>query len=386
MTDTYSLNIYSSAKDGKAYIGECTDLAAGWRRSIRVQGGFWEGSFSIVDQPLSVCQQFFYNYRFAHFAEKSGSDVTWEGFISKMRLDDSGFTPRLDVTVCGYVFTLNWRLVTAGDGATGYASTWITDIINTDVDAAFVTLGRIADNTLTVYRDNKFKSFVWDELQKIAGLGDANAIPWHVYVDVGQKLNYNAISNSPRYFVRGGVVRDWDADDYYSAVQGEYTNDSGASVTIAEITNASSIQRYGKRTYYLSLSGVTAAAAAAKAATILKESAIPRPHAVGSTEDLELVTESGEDLIESPWKIRPGVYRDAQNPVQPYTAVSSTDWLLSEGDFLVDEVEVSADSGISLRTSYADEADILEAQQEYQEEYKEEMKRAAKKKKKKEQG
>lgn len=384
MTDNYSLHVYSSATDGKSYRGDCTALASNWRRSIRSQGGFWAGSFSLIDQPLSVCQQFFYEYKWSHFVEKSGGDPTWEGYIGKMRLDDTGLKPRLDVDVKGYVFKLSWRLVTAGDGLTGNASAWITDILNTDIDTDFVVPGRIDTNTLSVYRDNEFKSYVWDEIQKITGLGDSNAIPWQAYVDVGQQLHYNAISNSPRYRVVSGVVRDWDEDDYYSAVQGEYTNNSGASVDIAESTNASSVLRYGKRTYYLSLSGVTADAAAAKAATVLKESAIPRAHPVGSTKYLELVTESGESLIESPWKVRPGVYRDAQNPVEPYRAVSSTDWLLSEGDFLVDEVEVSADGGISLRTSYADEADVLEAQEEYQEEYKDEMKRANKKKKRKE--
>jgi len=81
----------------------------------------------------------------------------------------------------------------------------------------------------------------------------------------------------------------------------------------------------------------------------------------------------------SPWRIRPGVYRDAQYPDR-MGVLTATDWLTNEADFLVDEVEV-ADGRILLKTSYYTEADILEAQEEYREEYRKQLRQARRRKK-----
>jgi hypothetical protein len=380
MISDYSLMLYSSAKDTKAPRGDITGMVSSWRRSIRLQGGFWTGQFTIDTEPLSVVQQIYYESLFDHFTERTGGDVTWEGFVYDMDLDDNKSAPRLDVTVCGYVFGMQWQIVSAGDATVGDASTWIRDIITTNADSLFVTPGRIDSNTLQVYRDTELEQYAWDEIQKITALGDANAMPWQCYVDTGQKVHYRQIPNTPQYRIVGGMKRRRSADEMFNSVVGTYTSNAGKATALTELTNASSITRYGKRQFYLALDGVTADAAAAKQAAILKESAFPRSRTVGSS-DLELFSLSGETMLYSPWRIRPGVYRDAQYP-DKMADLQATDWLTNTADFVVDEVEVS-DGQITLKTSYYTEADILEAQEEYREEYKKEFRKAKKKKRRK---
>src|SRR3990172_105740 len=159
MISDYSLMLYSSAKDGKAPRGDITGMVSSWRRSIRLQGGFWSGQFAIEAEPLSVIQQIYYESLYDHFTERTGGDVTWEGWVYDMSLDDSPARPRLDVTVCGYVFGMQWQIVSAGDATIGNASDWIRDIITTNVDTAFLVPGRIQENTLQVYRDTQLEQY-----------------------------------------------------------------------------------------------------------------------------------------------------------------------------------------------------------------------------------
>jgi len=275
---------------------------------------------------------------------------------------------------------MQWQIVSAGDATIGNASDWIRDIITTNVDTAFLVPGRIQENTLQVYRDTQLEQYAWDEIQKITLLGDANAMPWQTYVGVGQKVHYRPIPNAPQYRISSGMKRRRSANEMYNSIVGAYTNNAGNIVPLAEVQNASSVGRYSKRQFYLALDAVTAAAAAAKQNSILKESAYPRSRTIGSTA-LELFSLSGETMLYSPWRIRPGVYRDAQYPDRQ-AALGATDWLTNTSDFVVDEVEVS-DGNVTLKTAYYTEADILESQEEYQAEYRKEFKRAGRRRKKK---
>ena len=388
MTDpSYSLHLYSSVKAevAKSYKGDITRVADDWRRSWRLQGGCWAGSFSIVDQPYSYCQQFCHEAPFGHFVEKTGSDITWEGRITGIDFNRDHIAPRVDVDVTGYVFTLNDRIVEAGDDTSVNASTRISTIANSDADADtdFIVAGRIASNTLQVYNDTGLDQYAWDEIMKITSLGDADAMPWQAWVDIGQRFNYNKVENSPLYKVMGGIKIRWAADQFYNSVRGAYTNNRGRAITMTEATDSTSIGRYGKRVFYLGLDRVTAAAAAAKQNMVLKENAYPRWVTVGASGELEIQSLSGETMAFSPWRLRPGVYLDAESTDVTGTTVGSTDWLKDPRHFLVDEVEVSADERVSLRTAYFTEADLLEAQEDYYREFGGKMKHGKKKKKKK---
>lgn len=371
MTDpAYTLELYSSAKDGKKKIADITDIAADWRRSIRLQGGYWLGTFSL-DAPLPDMQQMFYECQGAHLVERYGTEATWEGMIYEMDFDDDPSDPALDVTACGYVFTANWRLVTVGDGELGNASDWIADIITNDLDPIFIVPGRIEVNELQVYRDDaELKQYAWDQILKVAQLGDPDIMPWRVWVGNDHQMNYQPIPTTPQYQVIGGLRRRFSYDWMYNDIQGVRTTRNGTQYTITQASDTRSIGRYGQRTYFLALDCVSQDAAEARRDMILRESAYPRGRAIGSVGNVEVLSFSGESLRFAPFLLQPGVYRDAQYPERIGGAPATNEWLPDESYFLVDEVEVSGDGEISLKTAYITEAELIEAQHDYKQEYK----------------
>ena len=54
MMSDYSLGLYSSALDGEGEIATITSQVKNWRRSIRLQGGYWMGSFSMFGPAVKL--------------------------------------------------------------------------------------------------------------------------------------------------------------------------------------------------------------------------------------------------------------------------------------------------------------------------------------------
>src|SRR3990167_7444227 len=66
--------------------------ALNWRRSIRRDGGYWMGSFTIDADPIYM-GKFFNEYLGFHLEEIAGGK-TWEGLIYEMDLTINGITRR----------------------------------------------------------------------------------------------------------------------------------------------------------------------------------------------------------------------------------------------------------------------------------------------------
>lgn len=111
----------------------------------------------------------------------------------------------LEVRVCGYVFTANWRYVTTADGNSGPVSDWINSIIATDCD--FLRTGKITANSLSVTRELSMAARCWDVLYDLAELGDG-ANPMQLWVDTGRRVHYAPVDVTPRHHLRAGGVYD----------------------------------------------------------------------------------------------------------------------------------------------------------------------------------
>lgn len=109
---------------------------------------------------------------------------------------------RLLVTVCGYVFTGNWRYVTATDDATGNVSTWISNILTTDCE--FLTATSIATNTLQVQRTLQMDERAWDVISNLVALGDTTPANWQLLVWSDRNVYYRPIDTTPLYYLRNG--------------------------------------------------------------------------------------------------------------------------------------------------------------------------------------
>ncbi len=355
-----SLRLYNpviAAISAGRFVEDLSRKARGWSRSIRKNGGYWQGDFSLVGD-LGYLSDFFYNRLGYHFEEKYGGQKTWEGLIYEMDLVVNGVRRRrslnnlgnyvtaaytdekdvartsaaaslassiarygrreelllmsgypqtaaearrdlalkenqwptarmvgverspntfLEVSVCGYVFTANWRFETAGDGTTGNLSTYLGELITTDCE--FLSAGGIDANTLQVRKDTSSPRRVWDVMQELNEMGISGA-PTRIYVENDRRLAYRAIDTTPRYFLRG--------DKLYDTL-------GGKSETIR-------------------------------------------------------------------WLVKPAVVRDATYPI---SRAEYSGWLEDARDFVMTEVEAS-EAGLTWKTEDLEESDILAATQKYE--------------------
>jgi hypothetical protein len=110
---------------------------------------------------------------------------------------------KLVVTVCGYVFTANWRYLTALSSSVVNVSQWVSDILNGN---EFLLPGRIHTNTLQVIKKVSAPVRNWDKLKELTDLGDASGAPWRLYVDTGRYVTYEAIDPTPSYKLQNGQL------------------------------------------------------------------------------------------------------------------------------------------------------------------------------------
>lgn len=355
-----SLRMFHPVLAGGAFLEDLSKpVAPTWRRSIRRDGGYWRGSFTLTGDRDRLAL-FFHERLAAHIEEKYGGFKTWEGLVYEMDLTLDGSTRRrsldllsnyvtatyintigdintstaaqneasiarygrreelltldgypqtasekrrdtwlkenawpwarpvgalrgmgsdqLTVTVCGYVFTANWRYTSVGDGTIGYVSTYISEMVETDCE--FLTGGTISENTLGVKKEASIPSRTYDVISEQAGLGDASGNPWRFWVDNDRRANYKMIETTPSYYLRGG----------------------------------------------------------------------------------ELYGSAGGSQAAVPWTVKPSVVRDMNYPI---SRAEYSGWLPDARDFYIEEVEAGP-GGLALKTELFEESEILAAQQAYQ--------------------
>ena len=93
----YSLTLKPSviSTAGSVAPMDLTDMARNWTRSIRLQGGFWSGSFTITENKRIFSA--FDTWLGCHVEERSGGMVTWEGLVYEMELSTGGFVYRISL-------------------------------------------------------------------------------------------------------------------------------------------------------------------------------------------------------------------------------------------------------------------------------------------------
>lgn len=361
----YSLKLYNSVLNGTSYIDNITGMVSDWRRSIRFMGGYWMGSFYIVDEPISVLQDFYYTQMGGHLIEEVGggqrASRTWEGMIYEMDLTDDRGSPQLFVKVCGYIFTLNWRFVTTttADDTTGNVSTYISDICTNHCE--FVQNQDIDTNTLQVYRHVEIDQRSWDEIKRVTEMGDADGDIWRFYMDNLRTAKYEELDTTPRYYLRGGGIRRRSLDIMWNHVSGKYTDENGDIQDLGTSSNTDSISRYGQKEEKLTEHDQPQTAVEKLRDTFLGEHAWPWARAIGTLSSIELYDRSNSNMALNPWQVKPAVVRDMSYPVRRSEAGSS---LTDVRDFIIDEVEVSSRRGLRFTSSMFEEAEILEAQED----------------------
>ena len=107
----------------------------------------------------------------------------------------------LQVTVAGYVATMNWRYREANIVATA-ASTALEDLVD---DSEFIAAGTIDTNSMEVDMDCKTPLRLWDAVEDIIAQGDASGNRWvgGVY---DREFDYNQGASEVEYYIRNGIL------------------------------------------------------------------------------------------------------------------------------------------------------------------------------------
>lgn len=82
---SYVLGVYDSILHGSAYLGDWTPDVPDWQRSISDAEGFKVGSGTLT-MDVATLRWLFLNGLMFELVEKSGGQVTWQGFIAEMKL------------------------------------------------------------------------------------------------------------------------------------------------------------------------------------------------------------------------------------------------------------------------------------------------------------
>ena len=99
----HSLRIFNPLKlSSTGFIMDVSTTAKGWKRSIRRNGGYHRGQFTLVDDTpdhskSAALANFFYQNLGTHFEERAGGQVTWEGMIYEMDLAIGGVVRRVSL-------------------------------------------------------------------------------------------------------------------------------------------------------------------------------------------------------------------------------------------------------------------------------------------------
>lgn len=111
-------------------------------------------------------------------------------------------TDNLQVTVAGYVTTMNWRYRESSIVATA-ASTALEDLVD---DSEFVTAGTIDTNSMEIDEDCATPQRLWDAVEDIIAQGDASGNRWVGGVYEDRRFDYNQGASEVKYYIRDGVL------------------------------------------------------------------------------------------------------------------------------------------------------------------------------------
>lgn len=453
----YSLRLFSSLLGDGAFITDLSKTALGWRRSIRLQGGYWQGMFTVLGK-IDKLQQFFYEYLGYHVQEKVGGLVTWEGMVYEIDLEVNGVKrrrsldltsnhisatyinhlndavsttttamddqsiarygrkeellildgfplqaiearrdtalaelawpwsravgirapriPVLNVSVCGYAFTMNWRYTTQDTeldteqgnltyGATDFQddaqdftdwetaapgdAEYIIGVVNDDDTYTWAYLGDSHapgnPDIVDTYTDQGLTVAGWNG----AGVGGKTPLTYAVYGKISLWLN-DIITNDCEFVTVGRLathVIPVGNSIYPARTLSMPTRSWDLMLELAEMGN---IAGDPWRLY------VDTGRIAIYEQTNLTPRYYLRKGALYDT--------VGDKMAMSPWKIKPAVVRDLRYPVRRSEAGSPL--LTDIRDIWIDEVEVSTARGLVLKTGLYSPLEQLIDVQEWQ--------------------
>jgi hypothetical protein len=363
MTD-YVLRLFGPLKTSGGFHSEITTQAKSWRRSIRLQGGYWQGSFE-VDGELAELQQWFYERLGWHVQEVAGSQISWEGLVYELELEHQGIKRRRSLDTLqnavrayfspyeGRESYTSWQTTSASIGRYGRKEELLT------------FPGYVSEDTANAHCASRLRENSWPWAQP---LGIETEQPG----DTATRLQVNvcgyAFCANWRYVARGWwfgpgspewiIVSDW-----ITELAAELTE----FLTLGTVqTNDLWLNKWvgGPVRLWDFLASFAELGDTAGDRWRIYVGPGRRLHyeQVDLTPQLfwrqgQLVTTTGSDMLQTPYVVQPCVVRDL---TYPRSRAEPGSMLADARDMLVTEVEV-AEGKLSLHTALWSEAELLAA-------------------------
>lgn len=326
-------------KLGKGFMQNITSIANDWARTTRLQGGYWEGDFTLRGTK-NQCMEWFHTLLGCHIEEY---DVvkTWEGYVSELELNViNEKNASVEVTVNGYAHTLSWNLYGPRRPLhNGPRITQISVFVSMAFDQGdeFLYTGKINENAGYMVEPTSAGYSVWDVLQMAIEAGDPDGNPWRIYVNNENSFFYEQIDVTPLYYCYGDINRRRSLNDMENSIK----TTSNYTATLP-----ASIARYGRKRGQVDSTDNYMADAR------LVQFGWPSPKTISSGADIEIYNNSGLDVQTHLRSIKPCVMRDLSYSVG---GLERGGWLTDVRDFVADEIRVSS-TGITISTWLFDEA------------------------------
>ena len=365
---SFSLRVFTSVIDPtspKLFVDTITNKAIAWQRSERLQGGFWQGTFTLTGEE-DYLLEWFSNRLGYHLEERSFGEITWEGMIYEMTYSARGATRFRSLDEMA-----NKVIVQSKDAATGVITQPATATLPTSIahfgtraesvllegfDAATATnLGSLYN-----YRNG------WPHARSLyGGLGETGEPTLQVRV-CGYVFTMNWIYTTTSDESSSDVTT-WIADIVNSDTTEFITAGRIAGSTDSLTQIVSQDTRCWDQIMLLTSLGDSSG-------NYYYSRVIPNRLFFHGAEDVtnpyyfikggEVFDNVGARLFgRKQWHAKPGVWRDLDYPVRKVDQGS----LFSDGrDFFVEEVICGTRSGVAWRAADYDPAEQLASRLEYE--------------------
>lgn len=301
----YTLSLYNSVKRGNGRIGEITSRAANWKRSIRRIGGYWMGSFEYRGSR-DERDDLFIDGLMREIRETSGGIINWLGFIGDMEYTRDGiawrksmFDAKNSVKVLftrlfdnllpnGSAESGAWTVANGYGGTTGAATVtqstvWVADgVYSCSIVSPGGIEGAAIITSVALVADTSYSFQV--QLNVISG-------SWRIAINKTSDNSKVAASSTRSTLGVQQVNLNVPPNTYVGNVRIIITSESAAGTIYGDAAilqvaaqpadtgwqrDATSITEYGRIDDILLEGGLSADAAAAKAASQLARYAWPR--------------------------------------------------------------------------------------------------------------
>ena len=361
-TPEYTLELFTSVLDGQNFLVNVTEQALNSRRSIRLFGGYWRATFTL-ELELADLMRWFYNYLGCHFQERSGGEISWQGLVYEMTLDDGRVSRRRTLDEM-YNHVRATYIDSNQAQQTTSAASQAQSIARYGRRENILSMDRFDQAPAEARRDAFLNINAWPWARPESGMLQEARMPSLLVAACGYVFTanwrYTTTADNSNSTISTWLkdIIDTDCQDYLRS--GQIASNSTALKQTLDVPTRSwdlvqELVELGDS------SGNPYRCYVENERYVRYQQIVKQPDYYIQKGQLTKTISDASGV--NPWLVKPGVFRDLDYPIRRQEQGS---WFDDARDFLTEEISVGALSGLSWRALEFDEAELLAAQQEYQ--------------------